>query len=128
MPTTSTQTVRVDAQTQSETALAASNVRLTIRCLHGLRCAEAKQKMRSGHSLDDEDREPWLDRIQQAIHGWRATGKRIVSRQKSHGSRMNGPHSEAADAACPLRTADPLCCSLVVACVALRGRCSRAPV
>jgi len=39
---------------------------------------EAKEKMRNGQALRDEDREPWLDRIQRAVYEWRTTGKKIV--------------------------------------------------
>ena len=39
---------------------------------------EAKAKMHSGQPLDDNDREPWLDRIQHAVHHWRLTGKKVV--------------------------------------------------
>jgi len=39
---------------------------------------EAKAKMKSGTALTDEDREPWLDRIQKSIHEWRNTGKRML--------------------------------------------------
>ena len=38
----------------------------------------AKAKMKSGQALNDEDREPWLTRIQQAVHQWRSTGRKII--------------------------------------------------
>ena len=34
--------------------------------------------MHSGQALTDEDRVPWLERIQSAVHQWRKTGKKIV--------------------------------------------------
>ena len=39
---------------------------------------DAKAKMQSGHALDDHDREPWLERIQKAVHDWRKTGKKVI--------------------------------------------------
>ena len=34
-----------------------------------------KLKMGAGHPLNDEDRQPWLERLNQLMHGWLDTGK-----------------------------------------------------
>jgi gluconokinase len=36
------------------------------------------EKMRSGHPLDDADREPWLERLSAEIGGWLDAGKDVV--------------------------------------------------
>lgn len=36
------------------------------------------EKIRHGIALTDEDREPWLDRLREALVGWIAAGKRMV--------------------------------------------------
>jgi gluconokinase len=36
------------------------------------------EKMRRGIPLTDRDREPWLDRIHQALMGWLAQGRNVV--------------------------------------------------
>jgi gluconokinase len=36
------------------------------------------EKIRHGIPLGDEDREPWLDRLRQAILGWIARGRNVV--------------------------------------------------
>ena len=36
------------------------------------------EKIRHGIALSDEDREPWLDRLRQAIVGWMASGSNVV--------------------------------------------------
>jgi gluconokinase len=36
------------------------------------------EKIRKGISLNDEDREPWLDRLRVAILGWIARGRNVV--------------------------------------------------
>ena len=36
------------------------------------------EKIRNGIALTDEDREPWLDRLREAIVGWIAAGKNVV--------------------------------------------------
>jgi gluconokinase len=37
-----------------------------------------KQKMAAGHPLNDEDREPWLETLNQLMRGWFAAGKNGV--------------------------------------------------
>jgi gluconokinase len=34
-----------------------------------------KQKMAAGHPLNDEDREPWLETLNQLLRGWQESGK-----------------------------------------------------
>ena len=36
------------------------------------------EKIRHGIALSDEDREPWLDRLRNAIVGWMASGSNVV--------------------------------------------------
>jgi len=36
------------------------------------------EKIRHGIALSDEDREPWLDRLREAIVGWIASGNNVV--------------------------------------------------
>ena len=36
------------------------------------------EKIRRGIALSDEDREPWLDRLREAIVGWMAAGNNVV--------------------------------------------------
>lgn len=40
--------------------------------------AENVAKMRSGEALDDSDRQPWLDALQQAMKEWIASGKSVA--------------------------------------------------
>lgn len=39
---------------------------------------ENVEKMRSGQALNDVDREPWLNSLQQAIKGWLASGESVA--------------------------------------------------
>jgi carbohydrate kinase (thermoresistant glucokinase family) len=44
----------------------------------GLHPPENVAKMKSGHPLDDADREPWLTAVAEVIGGWRSRGERGV--------------------------------------------------
>jgi gluconokinase len=37
--------------------------------------AANKQKMAAGHPLNDDDRQPWLERLNEVMRGWAAKGK-----------------------------------------------------
>jgi gluconokinase len=62
--------------------------------------AANKQKMAAGHPLNDEDRQPWLETLNQLMRGWYQAGKSGVLacsalKQKYRDTLASGPPHDA---------------------------------